>query len=257
VAGSDKQADIADLVKRLAGLSPAQVEVILAIIERFGAERIGEQLRADFLSTEAFEYFSMRLAAHHAYSSHQLKKENFEHILEKSFNRAGVVTSRPQSMTERGADLTVGGVKLSLKTEAARSISTKHITISKLMEARWIRDLKSTRDIPAMIASKIMTHFSNYDRIFVLRSYADSERAGSIRYDLREIPKAILSLVGGLQAQDFSALTDSHSSAAEVKELGTRVFSLRLDGSVEKVTISNLKIEKCPLHAWWSMAPPA
>jgi hypothetical protein len=47
-------------------------------------------------------------------------------------------------MTLLGADLTVDGVTLSLKTEAARNLRASHIVISKLVEAAWIKQIKAT-----------------------------------------------------------------------------------------------------------------
>lgn len=191
----EKKNDIVDVVRTLRGLKPVQVDVVKAIIKRFAEEQVGEHCRDDFLSEKAFEYFSMRLAAHHAYSSTVLKKENFEHILEQSFLRAGIPAARPGSMTERGADLKAGNVTLSLKTEAAKNLRADSITISKLMEAAWIKGITSTGDIPARVAEMVMPHFANYDRVFILRSYPDPQRDGpsattSARYPRRYWPRS-------------------------------------------------------------------
>ena len=252
----EKRADIIEVVKTLERLTPVQVDVVKAIIERFADDQVSSLERADFLNEEAFEYFSMRLAAHHASSSVVLKKENFEHILEQAFRRAGVDAARANSMTERGADLTIGGTTLSLKTEAAKNLRLESITISKLMEAAWIKGITSTDDIPPQVGSMVMPHFDNYDRIFILRSYPDPERGGSIRYDLREIPKDVLRRVGSLTGSDFSPLTRTRTTSAEVVIDGRRAFKFRLDGSDDKLTINYLDVALCPLHAWWSLSEP-
>lgn len=254
---AEKKGDIRDIVETLEGLSPVQVDVIRAIIHRFAAEQFGVLLRpGDFLTQEAFEYFSMRLAAHHAYSGSVLKKENFEHILEEAFSRTGIPAKRANSMTQRGADLTVGNTTLSLKTEAARNISLDFITISKLMEAAWIKQTTSADDVPPFIASMVMPHFDNYDRIFTLRCYLDRERQGFVRYDLREIPKQVLSAIGNLTGADFSTPTRTRTTSADVMIDGRRAFRFRLDGSDDKLTINYLDVELCPLHAWWSLSAP-
>ncbi|MFN3796334.1 MAG: hypothetical protein ACK4S5_02490 [Sphingobium yanoikuyae] len=80
-----KRQDIEQAVNALRSLSPIQVEVLTDIIAKFAEEQISEHIRNDFLDEDAFEYFSTRLAAHHASSGVALKKENFEHILEQSF----------------------------------------------------------------------------------------------------------------------------------------------------------------------------
>lgn len=252
----EKRRDIIEVVQLLEGLSPIQVEVLRSIIKRFADEQESELVRDDFLTQSAFEYFTMRLAAHHAYSSSVLKKENFEHILEQAFRRAGVSTVRANSMTVRGADLTVDGVTLSLKTEASQGLRSGSITISKLMEAAWIKQVTALEDIPGFITSMVMPHFGNYDRIFILRSYAATGREGFIRYDLREIPKTLLERIGDLQPANFSALTKTRTTSAAVTVNGRQAFRFRLDGSDDKLTITNLDVDLCPLHAWWSLAKP-
>ncbi|PCI37692.1 MAG: hypothetical protein COB46_13120 [Rhodospirillaceae bacterium] len=133
--GACTQPDIEDVIELLHRLTPLQVGVVHAIIQRFADEQISQQLRDDFLTQQAFEYFAMRLAAHHASSSTYLKKENFEHILEQAFKQSGVYAKKADSMTVRGADLSVGDITVSLKTEAAKGLKPNAITISKLMEA--------------------------------------------------------------------------------------------------------------------------
>ncbi len=252
----EKREDIEEVVALLNGLSPLQVEVLHSIIKRFAEDQVGELLRTDFLSKEQFEFFSMRLAAHHATSDNVLKKENFEHILVQSFVRTGIEAAKTESMTARGADMTVNGVTISLKTEAAKALKAGYIHISKLMEAAWIKQITTAEDIIPQIQSMVMPHFENYDRIFMLRAYADKERKGSIRYDLREIPKDVLMRIGDIRAEDFTPLTPTRTTNADVQLDGKTAFRFKLDGSDDKLTLTALDIDFCPLHAWWSMSPP-
>lgn len=250
---ADKREDIEEAVAALRRLTPIQVEVLTGIIAKFAEEQDGEHVRDDFLDADAFEYFSTRLAAHHASSGVALKKENFEHILEQSFRRAGHQARRTDSMTHRGADLEVDGRFYSLKTEAAAGLNPKKITISKLMEARWIRDLNGHEDAPDQVRDRVLSHLDEYERIFILRSYGTEER---VRYDLREIPKPVLASVADLVADDFGKLTKAGGTSAKVQIEGKVAFTLRLDGSVEKVTISGLDVGLCPLHATWELGRP-
>ncbi|MGG7518252.1 hypothetical protein ACQ3G6_10245 [Allorhizobium undicola] len=250
---ADKREDIKAAVAALKLLTPIQVEVLTGIIAKFAEEQICEHLRKDFLDDAALEYFSTRLAAHHASSGVPLKKENFEHILEQSFKRAGHKARRTDSMVHRGADLEVDGRFYSLKTEAAKGLNPKSITISKLMEARWIRDLSGPEDAPEQVRRRILSHLDEYERIFILRSYGDEER---VRYDLREIPKEVLAAVADLGGDDFGKITKAGGTGADVRINGRKAFRLVLDGSVEKVTISGLNIDFCPLHAWWELGRP-
>lgn len=248
-----KRQDIEEAIAALRGLTPIQVEVLTGIIAKFAEEQSSGLLRDDFLDADAFEYFSTRLAAHHASSGVALKKENFEHILEQSFKWSGHTAKRTADMTHRGADLEVDGRFYSLKTEAAQGLNPKKITISKLMEARWIRDLTGPEDAPEQVKRRVLSHLDEYERIFILRSYGDE---GRVRYDLREIPKAVLAGVADLVADDFGKLTKANGTSARVRYEGQVAFTLRLDGSVEKVTVSGLDVELCPLHAWWELGRP-
>ncbi len=250
---AEKREDIEEAVTALRKLTPIQVEVLTGIIVKFSEEQRREHIRDDFIDASAFEYFSTRLAVHHASSGVALKKENFEHILEQSFRRSGHAARRTEDMTHPGADLEVDGHFYSLKTEAAKGLNPKSITISKLMEARWIRDLRGPEDAPEQIRRRILAHLAEYERIFILRSYGDERR---VRYDLREIPKDVIEMVAYLEASDFGKITKAGGTSATVPMNGRKAFKLVLDGSVEKITISGLDVELCPLHAWWELGRP-
>ncbi|WAT19252.1 hypothetical protein OZN62_06720 [Aurantiacibacter sp. MUD11] len=242
-----------ELIEAIGRLNPMQVEVLQGIVDKFTEEIEREHLRTDFLDAQAFEYFSTRLAAHHASSGVALKKENFEHILEHSFKMSGHSAQRTENMTHRGADLEVDGRYYSLKTEAAKGLNPKSITISKLMEARWIRDLGSHHNAPKQVQERVLSHLREYERIFMLRSYGDEQ---SIRYDLVEIPKKVLAMVQSLKSTDFKPLSGSGGTSAKVMVNGRKAFTLRLDGSVEKVTIAGLDVRLCSFHAWWRLSRP-
>ncbi|WP_299893053.1 hypothetical protein [uncultured Ruegeria sp.] len=250
---SDSQRNLETLILALKKLTPIQIEVLRSIVGKFAEGQEHEHLLTDFLDSSAFEYFSTRLAAHHASSAVPLKKENFEHILEQSFLRTGHHAKRTEDMTHRGADLEVDGHFHSLKTEAAKGLNTKSITISKLMEARWIRDLESRADAPDQVRQRVLSHLKEYERIFILRSYGDEQK---VRYDLREIPKDVLAMVEHLTVDDFKELSAAGGTGANVMLNGRKAFRIVLDGSVEKVTISGLDVELCPLHAWWELNRP-
>jgi len=121
------------------------------------------------------------------------------------------------------------------------------------MEARWIRDLDSHADAPEQVRQRVLSHLEEYERIFILRSYGDDQR---VHYDLREIPKDVLAMVAHLASDDFGTLTNAGGTGANVTMNGRKAFRLVLDGSVEKVTISGLDVELCPLHAWWELGRP-
>ncbi len=71
------------------------------------------------------------------------------------------------SSVNPGHDITVDGVRISLKTEAETKISRRSVKISKFMEARWIRDCKTGEEFQ-LGSRRVLAHMKNYERVFVL-----------------------------------------------------------------------------------------
>ncbi len=101
---------------------------------------------SDILTEEFRANFSNRLLVHHATHEEKFKKKSFEYAFCAASRSAGRQARMTSDPTNPGADVIVEGRSFSLKTEAAAGISENNITISKLMEARWIRDCKSKKD---------------------------------------------------------------------------------------------------------------
>jgi hypothetical protein len=197
------------------------------------------------IATGAFvRDFGNRLLVHHATSEELLNKKSFEFAFVASSRAAGRVAARIASTEDNPhADVVVDEVMYSLKTESAASI--------RLMEARWIRECRNRADLVRGIQSKVVPHLESYQRIIILRVFSKTE--GHVQYDLVEIPRDVLLEVRNLGASDFSALNDNNSSRADIKRNRRALFALRLDGSVEKVTIANLRVDACTVHATWTV----
>jgi hypothetical protein len=194
------------------------------------------------IATVAFaSSFSNRLRLHHATNAQKLNKKAFEYAFEAASCAAGRTATIVSDPTNPGADVLVGGVPFSLKTEASASISQTKITISKLMEARWIRELHDSADCAAAMAH-VGRHLANYDRVLVLRAH---DVAGpAVRYELWEVYR--------LTASDFSGPNANGTATAKVQsDTGGVAFAIRLDGSVEKITVSGLNTSLCTLHGYW------
>lgn len=72
-----------------------------------------------------------------------------------------------------------------------------------------------------------------------------------VRYDLIEVPINLLLRMQQLTPDKFREKTTGGGSGADVMNGDTRLFSVRYDGSVEKVTINNLLTEFCVSHGSW------
>ncbi len=221
--------------------------------------------------------FSNRLIIHHATHVEKFKNKAFEYAFASASTSAGKNATITINSTSPGEDVIVNGVNFSLKTEASAKLTPRQsITISKLMEARWIRECSRQEDFSRETTQRVVAHLRKYERILILRAY-DVEvpevqtkkvlsvvqgrlpiQSGSrvespkVRYDLFEIPLDILMLIGRLKASDFRPKTKNGGSSAKVfTEDCSNTFTLTLDGSVEKVRISSLATSLCVLHGSW------
>ncbi|RIK08229.1 MAG: hypothetical protein DCC49_09200 [Acidobacteria bacterium] len=249
-------ASVAELIDLAESLPLRQLEKLLRVAQAL-AEGIETTVAADsdLLSSAFVNDFSDSLLVYHATHTQRLTKKAFEFAFRDASEAAGREATITSNQVNPGADVLVDGVKYSLKTEGAQGISSLTVTISKLMEAAWIRDCVTGEDFAREASRRIAEHLGSYDRILVLRSFA--EIGGDVRYDLVEIPVAVLLNVRGLSAADFKPRSGRGSTSAVVVLDGAAAFTLTLDGSVEKVTIRNLRLDLCQVHGTWRIRPPA
>jgi hypothetical protein len=252
--GSDTGGKIAELINTVEGLDASQIELLtnMAKAMQEGVDvTVGPA--SDLLSAGFVSAFSNILRMHHANHTEKLNKQGFEYAFTAASSAAGRAAAMTGSGTHPGADVVVDGVGYSLKTEAAQGIRPRAIVISKLMEARWIRDCQTPDDFAAGTREHIVKHLQQYERILMLRAF--KLKAGGICYDLWEIPRSLLLEMEKLKGTDFRPKAKSGGSRADVNVDGEKVFTLNLDGSVEKVQILNLAVSRCSLHGSWTISP--
>ncbi len=244
-----KLQELIDVVK---DLHPGQLDLLLEMAQAMRKD-IKEDIsdKSDILVPYFTKNFSNRLIIHHATHEQNFKKKAFEYAVCAAATSAGKKAKIVSDPTNPGADVIIDGEAFSLKTEASASIREKKITISKLMEARWIRECKTSRDFALETTTRVVDHLNRYERILILRAFDLSQNF--VRYDLAEIPLSLLLRIGRLTENDFTPRTKSGGSSASVKQNGIKAFTVRLDGSVEKVTISNLSIDLCIKHGSWTI----
>lgn len=241
--------DFGEIFKKL---TSGQRDLLLDMAE-YMSKKIQEYTNSesDILTPDFTANFSNRLLIHHATNEEKFKKKSFEFAFSAASKSAGRSARIVADPTNPGADVIVDGVNFSLKTEAASSIRADKITISKLMEARWIRDCKSKKDFARFTKERIVTHLEQYQRIICLRAFDVPDEC--IKYDLVEIPRDLLLQIRNLKGKDFRAKTEGGGSGADVYVAGEKAFYIRMDGSVEKVTISGLLTKLCTLHGSWTV----
>jgi hypothetical protein len=241
---------IKSLVEQARKLHPLQLGLVICVAEILQQKVVIARLDTSSLANNDFMIaFGNRLLLHHAFTYAPLSKRHFEYALEASVNESGGKAKVGKNATNPGLDMMINGHRCSLKTEAASSIRDHEITISKFSEARWIQQCIDVEVLAREVVDRVPAQLARVDRIFMLRFFQRPDDV--VEYQLVEIPVALLLEVRTLTSSDFSPRTAQGGSTARVKKGPETVFSLRLDGSDGKITISNLKLKECIIHGSW------
>ena len=116
-------------------LTPSQLDWVGAVIRQFHLPyEFHRKEDSDIVTPAVLEMLGDALRIHQAFSRQALSKDRFEFALEKSLNRAGIQARLVENRTNRGHDITIRGVPVSLKTQADAGIRVDSLHISKFME---------------------------------------------------------------------------------------------------------------------------
>lgn len=196
--------------------------------------------------------FTRRLCLFHALHDPKkvLQKHDFEFAFKEAMEYEGQHTVELTKKTFPGSDAIVDGTTgFSLKTEAEAGIRPDRIKISKLMESAWTKDLGSIQEFRENL-HRITDHLKKYQRILTLRAFGRYS-SGRIQYDLVEIPSRLLLEVRDAEEDDFTPLTRAGSTTLSVRHGSTLAFQVVFDGSDQKITIRNLRVDLCLKHGTW------
>lgn len=183
----DQQLIAREIVQRVPFLTAGQLFWLDRVMRVFESEHRFEVIESDLFDKNTVVNFGDALRIHHSFSAEPFSKDKFEFVLEQVLALSGRKASlAPKG--NRGHDIEIEGTKISLKTQADRSIRVDKIWISKFMElgkGAWSDDPKDLHRLRSMY----LQHLKNYDRMFSLRAL---RRAPSWFYELVEIPKQLL-----------------------------------------------------------------
>jgi hypothetical protein len=219
------------------------------------AEALATEVRStlnpssDFLTPSLGSALGSQLLLHHATHEEKLNKKTFEYILKYGCEAVGHRVTLNANPTFPAEDLNINGTSFSLKTQADKGIKAASVYVQKLMEARWIRDFSTSEELTAEARQRIGTHLAQYERMLVLRAF--DVPGNGYRYELVEVPLPVLRLVSSLPDGAFPGKNKAGSSGADVGDHGGVAFRVLLDGSVEKVRVFNLRIDRCIIHGEW------
>jgi hypothetical protein len=231
----------------LARLTPSQLDWVSSVIRQFQLPYEFERSElSDIITPAVLDMLGDALRIHHAFSRQALSKDRFEFALERSLNCAGIHAELVGNRTNRGHDITIRGVPVSLKTQADAGISIGSLHISKFMElGRGDWQLQLLRDA-------FLAHLRSYERIFQFRSLLPGPT--KYNYELVEIPKALLSESRNAQlvVQVKSRQTPQPGYGHVFDPEGKLKYSLYFDGGTErKLQIKRLRKDLCIVHATW------
>lgn len=238
---------VGEIVEALRCLTPPQQQWVKATILAFGA--LGQFWRApdsDIVTQTVLDNFGDRLMSHHAGSRQALSKDRFEFALEAALNDSGIPARLVKSRTNRGHDLTIVGIPVSLKTEAAANIRVDSIHVSKWMELG-----KGDWELP-LLQQMFLEHMRSYERIFTLRCL-DAD-AAHVSYELVEIPKALMLEASNcqLEVREDSRQNPKPGYGYVRDAAGQLKYALYFDGGTErKLQIKSLRKDLCKVHATW------
>lgn len=177
-----------------------------------------------------------------------LKSPLSTHSFESAFIRAARASGRSVLAAPDGGrfwDVEVDGKKISLKSSSAKNLSSDFLHISKLCEAAWIQDMRTS----ALREEKTKALFAEYseivDSIIQLRFFPKKAY-----YELVELPVAAFKQVQNVPRTEFSA--DGPTIGIPVGQVPPD-FRIKLDRSDAKVTISAISKSICNVLGSWQL----
>lgn len=250
-----REEKIARLIAEIPVLSDYRLGLVQNVVQVFSQPwSIKRTPDSDIISESALMDFGDVLRIHHCFSREPFSKDKFEFALEAVLRASGVAaTLAPRG--RRGFDISIAGLNVSLKTEAARAIRTEMLHISKFMELGGGQWGDNPNDLVGL-RQQFLDNLAGIDRIFVLRALRKGEP--DYLYELVEIPKHLLerALTGRFEMRTESVQYPK-PGYCYVEDAGELLFSLYFDGGGErKLQIKSLKKGLCKVHAVWQFDPP-
>jgi type II restriction enzyme len=141
---------VEELVSEIPTLTAGQLYWLERVVGVFKGAHYYTVAKSDLFDTQTLENFGDAMRIHHSFSVEPFSKDKFEYV----FTRVLTMSGHRASLAPKGNpghDVTIDGIRLSLKTQADKAIREDRIWISKFMElgkGRWgddPRDLEGLR----------------------------------------------------------------------------------------------------------------
>ncbi len=246
---------LADLKARLDSFSPAQIEFVATVVAS-----LSNPPRADIRAQGTWltgvgawiEYFGLALSVHHSATTEPLGLTAFESVFRNACQHVGWTVDPPGSPTQRFVDLTVQAGsgpprRLSLKSTAARNLRERSAHISKLTEGAWIQDQRTATGRRNQMQELFRQYQAAVSAIIMLRAFRRGPDSMPDRYQLLEIPASIFDAVQRAPLDLFHR--DDPEIECEVA--GEPAAAVKVDRSDAKITIRQIQLSACIVHAEW------
>lgn len=244
-------------------LKPEQVSLLTEMATAMTVKVIQDvSPTSDIASPEFVINLANRLLIHHATNTEPLNKKSFEYAFVAASRAAGRTAALGTSGTASGIDVMVGDDRFSLKTEGAKGIKPSTIHISKFMESAGIRSFTEPQQYIHWLNIRAAPSLRSYNRLLMLRVVRSTYAGAShfipadmlsrphVVYQLVEIPHSLMMRMLQLEPEAFTAISTNGGTRASVRlDDGTLAFTVAFDGSDEKLTVANLRMDLCAHHA--------
>jgi type II restriction enzyme len=210
---------------------------------------------SDLMTKEFVDMFVARLKLHHAIHAptKKVNKYDFEYI----FNECANFASFPSKLNDEKTPIDIyvacrGDQErpFQLKTETAKNMKEDKIYISKLREARFIRQCKTKKDLLKHIQEVLIPHIQQFESIFLLRGRTENN---FVRYDLLELPIIYLEQIKDVSMRKIKISHGKNKSYSIPVKMGKKhILTYYFCGGVEKISLKDLSVDTCIHHAtWW------
>lgn len=244
-----------DLKAKLDAFSPVQIEFVARVVESL-SNPPSPDIRAHgtwLTGVPAWiEYFGLALSVHHSATTEPLAISVFEAVFRNACDHLKWSMDPPGSSTRRFVDLIVEPTgdaerRLSLKSTAAKNLSEKSLHISKLTEAAWIQDARTPKARREQTQWLFRQYQEAVSHIVMLRAFRGEPVMPPSRYQLVEVPATIFD---SIQAEPLASF-ESDAPKIECRLEGRTVATVAIDRSDAKITLRNIRISACTVHAEW------
>jgi type II restriction enzyme len=168
----------------------------------------------------------------------------FESLVEQAFLSAGraraeIVPTTPNSPWH---DLSVSGIRLSIKSETGKATRPAKISITKLCTT------ETGEWSAAALVAHTIAHVRRHDRMLMIRAIW---RRSGFDYQLLEIPIELLARLETAEFVEVGQRAGRRSLGANIIEDGETIFRVHFDGADGKCQVHGLLVSRCRMLREW------